>query len=98
MKKCSEEEFVKLSNFFKVFADGTRLKILGLLLDQKCSVGEIAGKLNMTLSAVSHQLKSLKELNLVKSTKDGQNVIYSLSDDHIETIFTYGIEHIREVK
>ena len=98
MKKCSDEEFDKLSNFFKVFADSSRLKILGLLLDSKCSVGEIANKLNMTLSAVSHQLKSLKELNLVKSTKDGQNVFYSLSDDHIQTIFTYGIEHIREAK
>ena len=86
----------ELSMFFKVFSDETRLKILGTLLDSDKCVCEIANAINISPSAVSHQLKLLRTLNLVKTNKCGQNVTYGVSDEHIKIILEYGIEHINE--
>lgn len=85
-----------LAEFFKVFSDETRLKILDSLLNGDKCVSEIAEEVSMSPSCVSHQLKYLRTLNLVKSSKLGQNVNYSISDDHIRIILEYGIEHIKE--
>lgn len=88
----------ELSLFFKVFSDETRLKILDVLLDGDKCVCDIAESINATSSAVSHQLKYLRTLNLVKSNKCGQNVTYGIIDEHIKIILEYGIEHINERK
>lgn len=86
----------KLSLFFKVFSDETRLKILDTLLNGDKCVSEIAQAINVSSSAVSHQLKHLRALNLVKTNKCGQNVTYGIIDEHIKIILEYGIEHINE--
>ena len=86
-----------LSNFFKNFADSTRVRILSILDKVGCMcVNDIAVALDMTKSAISHQLSSLKESNLVKSEKKGKIVFYSLSDTHVKDIIEKGIEHIQE--
>ncbi len=86
----------ELSDFFKVMGDNTRIQLLWALdLNQMC-VGDLAVLLNMTKSAVSHQLKILRTAKLVKATKQGKNVYYSLNDDHIKTIFEKALEHINE--
>ena len=91
-----EDLLKELSEFYKVFADITRLKILKILLKKERTVNEIADKLNISQSAISHQLRLLRNLNLVKTKKLGQNVLYSISDDHVKVILEYGIEHIKE--
>ena len=85
-----------LAEFFKIFADETRLRILDLLVSGEKSVNEISRKLNVSQSAVSHQLKTLRGSNLVKANKVGQTVNYSIKDEHIEIILKYGIEHLKE--
>jgi ArsR family transcriptional regulator len=91
--------FDKLEMFFKNFSDDTRLKILTILdsVGQMC-VCDIAVSLNMTKSAISHQLKYLKLCNLIKSVKVGKEVFYSLSDNHVKEIIECGIEHLQEDK
>src|SRR5574344_618957 len=86
-----------LSEFFKMFGDPTRLRILDVLLSKEMCVSEIANELNISRSAISHQLKNLRALNMVKYEKIGQNVLYSISDNHIRIILEYGLEHIGEV-
>ena len=86
----------RLSIFFKVFSDETRLKILDSLLDGEKCVCDIAEEIQVSQSAVSHQLKNLRALNLVKTSKFGQNVKYGVVDDHIKVILEVGIEHINE--
>ena len=88
-----------ISEFFKTFGDETRLKII-LILDKMESmcVNDIAVSLNMTKSAISHQLKYLKDNKLVKSQKLGKEVFYSLIDNHVKTIFELGAEHIGELR
>ncbi len=92
----TEVDINGLVEFFKVFADETRLKILDSLLNGDKCVGDIAEDVLMSSSCVSHQLKYLRTLNLVKCEKNGQNAIYSISDEHIRIILKYGIEHIKE--
>lgn len=87
---------MELSDLFKVFADSTRLRILHKLFNGPISVGVIAEALDMSQSAISHQLKYLKNSNLVKSERNGKSIYYSLADDHIKTIFKTGLEHINE--
>ena len=92
-----KESFLQeLSEFYKVFGDTTRLKILEVLLTKEQSVGDISDKLNISQSAISHQLRMLRNLNLVKTKKIGQSVLYSISDNHVKVILEYGIEHIKE--
>jgi len=81
---------------FKMFADSTRLKIMNVLLYKELNVCEIASLLNMTHSAISHQLATLKMVNLVTSRKSGKEVYYSLADNHISSIIAVGKEHVME--
>lgn len=92
----TENEMDDLSQFFKIFGDPTRLKILNILIEQSKCVGEIAESLGMEQSAVSHQLRVLKQMKLVVTSREGKQISYSLADDHISEIFTMGLEHIRE--
>lgn len=92
-----DEEIFDLAEFFKVFADSTRIKILWVLHESEMCVCDIAAALNMTKSAVSHQLKSLRQANLVKNRKDGKVVYYALSDDHVKEIFEMAVEHLEEL-
>lgn len=85
-----------LSLFFKLFADSTRIKILSALDKSEMCVCDLAACLNMTKSAVSHQLSLLKRASLVKSRRDGKEIFYSLSDEHIKMIVEIGLEHISE--
>jgi ArsR family transcriptional regulator len=91
-----ENELADLAELFKVFGDSSRIKILYALFGQELGVGDIAETINMTISAVSHQLKILKTNHLVKSRRSGKNIIYSLDDDHVYRILAMGREHIEE--
>ena len=86
----------KLSLLFKVFGDDTRVRILLSLLNKELCVCDISNLLNMTHSAISHQLKVLRDMNLVKTRKEGQVIYYSIADNHIEVIIECGLEHIKE--
>ena len=88
----------KLSEMFKVFGDSTRIRILWALDVSEMCVCDIANVLNMTKSAVSHQLRALREADLVKFRKSGKEVLYSLSDNHVKEIFEQGLVHIQEEK
>ena len=92
----TEEELYDLAELFKVFGDSTRIRILFQRFDKELSVGELADLLNMNQSAVSHQLKVLKQAKLVKNRRDGKSIIYSLDDEHVRTIIAMGIDHIEE--
>lgn len=91
-----DELIFDVSNLYKVFSDETRIRILIVLLDSELSVNDIVEKLNMSQSSISHQLKILRDMKLVRASKDGKNVYYSLMDDHIEKILKIGVEHVRE--
>lgn len=91
-----EEELYDLADFFKVFADTTRIKILYVLLCQEMCVCDIADTLGMTQSAISHQLRILKQMDLVKNRREGKTIFYSLSDSHIVSILSQGLDHINE--
>lgn len=97
MNMLKDEEIFDLAEFFKVFGDSTRIKILNSLMQRELCVCDIAEITNSTPSAISHQLRVLKQAKLVKYRKDGKSVIYSLDDDHIREIFEKGREHIEEV-
>lgn len=86
----------KLSDFYKIMGDSTRLRIIEILANKELCVCDIAEKLDMTQSAISHQLKALRTANLVKTKKEGKCVFYSLADKHVNIIFEYGKEHILE--
>ncbi|MCI8662275.1 MAG: winged helix-turn-helix transcriptional regulator [Hungatella sp.] len=91
-----EQQLLDLSEFFKVFGDSTRIKILYVLSQSEMCVCDIASLLQMGQSAISHQLRVLKQMQLVKFRRDGKTVFYSLSDNHIQTILAQGMEHICE--
>jgi len=93
----NDEVIYNLAEFFKVFADSTRMKIIYALLDAELCVGDIAYVVGTTQSAISHQLRILKQSKLVKYRKDGKTVYYSLDDDHIYQIVKKGCEHIEEL-
>ena len=97
MKVLDEDQVIDLSELFKIFADSTRIKIINILLIEELCVNDIAEKINVSQSAVSHQLRLLKQAKLVKYRKEGQTIYYSLADDHIEKIFMMGVEHIEEL-
>lgn len=85
-----------LADLFKVFADTTRIKILYALMEQDLCVAHIAEAVGATQSAVSHQLRILKQARLVKFRREGKSLIYSLSDDHVHTVLAQGMSHICE--
>lgn len=96
--KISEEEIVDIADFFKVFGDPTRLRILFFLsVEKESSVTNISESLNLTQSAVSQQLKLLRTARLVRFRKDGRSILYRLSDDHITKILDLGLEHYDEL-
>lgn len=95
-KLPSDEKLYQLADFYRVFGDSTRIKILYVLLQSEMCVYDIASLLGMTQSAISHQLRVLKQMQLVKFRKEGKIVFYSLSDSHIENILSQGMEHISE--
>ena len=94
--RMTEEKYADLAELFKVFGDVTRLRILSVLLQGERSVGEISELLEMTQSAISHQLNLLRRSKLVRARRDGKSVFYSLDDDHVAEILSCGIEHINE--
>lgn len=91
-----EWQLLDLAEFFRIFGDSTRIKILYILSQSEMCVCDIAGLLGMGQSAISHQLRVLKQIRLVKFRRDGKTVFYSLADGHIETILAQGMEHISE--
>ena len=91
-----EEESQDLSEFFKVFGDPTRLKIIAILENRELCVHVIAEAVDMQQTAVSHQLKILRQSRLVKYRKEGKHVFYSLNDNHIKDLLRIGLEHIKE--
>ena len=95
-KLPTEEELFDLSELFKVFGDSTRIKILMTLLESEMCVGDLANLLSLTQSAVSHQLRVLKQSHLVKFRREGKTIFYSLADDHVITILNQGLEHVAD--
>ena len=91
-----ETELYDLAELFKVFGDSTRIRILFVLFEAEVCVCDLASALNMTQSAISHQLRILKQNKLVKSRREGKSVFYSLADDHVRTIINQGRENIEE--
>ena len=89
-----EEDITALSDFFKVMGDGTRLKILIALINGEFCVSELADVLNMSQSAVSHQLKALRNAKLIRSRRDGRMIYYALDDDHIKDILDESMIHV----
>ena len=92
------ETLSDLAELFKVFGDSTRIKILCVLFETEMCVCDIAALLNMTQSAISHQLRVLKNARLVKYRRDGKVVYYSLDDQHVKQIFDQGLIHIKELR
>ena len=92
----NSELFDELAQLYKLFGDSSRIKILCALTQSEMCVSEISEFLSITQSAVSHQLRILKSSNLVKSRREGKNIVYSLTNDHIKTIIDCGMEHIAE--
>lgn len=92
------DELYDLAELFKIFGDSTRIRIMSVLLGEEMCVCDLAEVLSMNQSAISHQLKILKQAKLVKSRRDGKQVYYSLADDHVSTILAMGLEHIEENK
>ena len=95
-KMPDEDKLYDLAELFKVFGDSTRIRILYVLFEAELCVCDIAQTLNMTQSAISHQLKILKQAKLVSARREGKSVFYSLADDHVRTIIAQGREHIEE--
>lgn len=93
-----EDTLYDLAELFKVFGDSTRVRILFVLFEAEVCVCDLAEALNMTQSAISHQLRILKQNKLVKNRREGKSVFYSLADDHVRTIINQGLEHIQEDK
>ena len=95
-ESVNEEDLADLADLFKIFADSTRVRIMYNLFQREMNVQEISDALNMQPSAISHQLRILRQSNLVRTRRDGKTVIYRLADDHVYTIFAQGMEHISE--
>lgn len=92
----AEDSLMKLADLFKVFGDGTRVRILYVLLTAEVCVCDLAKLLGMTQSAVSHQLRILKQAQLIKARRSGKTIFYSLADDHVATLLRQGMEHVCE--
>ncbi len=91
-----EDTLYDLADLFRIFGDSTRVRILYVLFEAEMCVCDIAALLGMTQSAISHQLRALKNARLVKGRREGKIVFYSLADDHVKTIIDQGLEHIAE--
>ena len=91
-----EDTLYDLTELFRIFGDSTRVRILYVLFESEMCVCDIAALLGMTQSAISHQLRALKNARLVKSRREGKTVFYTLADDHVKTIIDQGLEHVSE--
>lgn len=97
MQKIPEKETLEaIAELFKAFGDSTRVQILSLLQQQERCVGDIAEAVQISQSAISHQLRILKQMHLIKYRREGKNILYSLADDHVRTILEMGLEHVLE--
>ncbi len=97
MERLPDKETMEaIAELFKGFADSTRVQILSLLARQELCVTEIAEKVEISQSAISHQLRLLKQMHLIKYRREGKNILYSLADDHVLTILEMGLEHVLE--
>lgn len=94
IKEVDDITLIQLAELYKVFGDSTRIRILYLLSSQEMCVQEIADALSMNQSAISHQLRVLKESYLVKNRREGKTIYYALDDDHVATIMAQGLEHV----
>lgn len=92
----ADEYLYDLAELFKVFGDSTRIKILYALIEGELCVGDISSLINISTSAISHQLKILKDAKLVRFRREGKNIFYTLDDDHVKNILNMGLEHIEE--
>lgn len=92
----SEQQLYDLADLYKVFADSTRIRILYALFESEMCVCDIASLLGMTLSAISHQLRVLKQAKLVRFRREGKTVYYALSDEHVRLILGQGMDHLCE--
>ena len=90
----SEMKAIQLADMFTTLSDASRVRIISALLDQELSVGVLAERLRMSESAVSHQLRGLRQLRLVRSRKQGRQVFYRLDDAHVEELFRLGLDHM----
>ena len=95
-KQPADEYLYDLAELFQVFGDSTRIKILYALIESELCVGDLAGLLKASTSAISHQLKILKDAKLVRFRREGKNIYYTLDDDHVRNILSMGMEHIEE--
>jgi len=93
-KVVTKEKLEQIADLFKGFADTTRVRILALLLDGEFCVNDIAQAVDLSQSAVSHQLRLLKQMHLIKVRREGKNALYCLADDHVRTILQMGLEHV----
>ncbi len=97
MRNLPDKETMEaIAELFKGFADSTRVQILSLLAQQELCVTDIAEKVEISQSAISHQLRILKQMHLIKFRREGKNILYSLADDHVLTILEMGLEHVLE--
>jgi ArsR family transcriptional regulator, lead/cadmium/zinc/bismuth-responsive transcriptional repressor len=92
--KFNELQAIQLSELFSALSDASRVRIIAQLTDGEMSVRAIAEGLNMTESAVSHQLRGLRQMHLVRARKSGRQVFYSIEDDHVSRLFTLGLDHV----
>ena len=95
--QINEMKLYDLAELFKVFSDSSRIRILYCLFDKEKNVSEISNDVNMSISAVSHQLKMLRINNLICSRREGKQMYYALADDHVKQIIAMGYEHIEEI-
>ena len=91
-----KETMENIAELFKGFADATRVHILSLLAQRELCVTDIAEAVNLSQSAISHQLRILKQMHLIKFRREGKNILYSLADEHVKTILQMGLEHVLE--
>lgn len=97
LKQQPDDEYLyDLAELFKVFGDSTRIRILYALVESEMCVGDLAEILNLNQSAVSHQLRILKDAKLVRYRREGKSIIYALDDDHVRTILNMGMDHVEE--
>lgn len=97
MELLDEDKIIDLSELFKIFGDSTRVKIMNVLINNEMCVNDIAEKIKVSQSAVSHQLRILKDSKLVKYRKEKNMTYYFLADDHVEKIFKMGCDHVNEI-
>ncbi|MBO5891853.1 MAG: winged helix-turn-helix transcriptional regulator [Oscillospiraceae bacterium] len=97
MQEIPEKEVLEeIAELFKGFCDPTRVHILSLLQQRECCVNQIAEAVELSQSAISHQLRLLKQMHLIKFRREGKNILYSLADGHVKTILEMGLEHVKE--